>query len=184
MFIYLAASLIIVLTAFQAVMVVAMNSPKNAAKIALAPLMRSYDGPWVWQDWSLFAPAILRENLSVLVRAKLRNGTTTAWYDASLYFTDATQTNRLTPLRPLSEGLFHPATIEVDHGKLEPGSPVEVALIRTGAMVLRRYVGSQPRSIQIEIDGREITFGDQVKRVAAERELRSGWMPFPAVEPI
>jgi hypothetical protein len=181
---YSAAAFVAALAAFQAAMVLTINSPKNAIHSSLDPLLRRYDGPWIEQNWSLFAPEIMPKNLRVLVRAKMTNGTTTAWYDASLYFMDAMEANRLTPLRPISEGLFHSATIAVDHNSLTRDPQVEVTLIRTSAMVFKRYVTQRPRSIQIEIDGRDITVGGKAKDGPPQRYVRSAWEPFPMVEPI
>jgi hypothetical protein len=172
-------ALVVLLATFHALIVVAVNAPPNAIKDALLPLTAFYSGPQVNQNWSLFAPSAPHENLHVLARAHMMNGSLTPWFDVTLFFHDEMEANRLTTYRPLSEGVFHSASIEYNHRSYEFTGTVGLTLLRTSAMVVRRYVPGTLSKIQLEVDGSPIGFSAVPQR--RDRMFRSPWVRFPDV---
>jgi hypothetical protein len=176
----LASSVSVALLAgFHALMATLANAPPSAITRDFSPTIKWYAGPWVTQNWSLFAPAAPTTNLRVIVRGKRGDGTVTPWYDATLFFLTEMHANRFTASRPVSEGLFHSALIVSEHGVLQPESRVGVVLIRTSAMVLQQYQG-HPRYIQVEIDSSTIDAGVATGSAQRKRLLRSHWLDFPS----
>jgi hypothetical protein len=179
-FVLASAVAIAAATLFQAVMVVAVNLPVDSAALDLSPLLGSYRGPQISQNWALFAPQPTADNIHAIVRGVTASGSHTGWYDASQFFIIAMRKNRFTPTRAVSEGLAHSVGIV----KADPShEPERSIVLRTCAMVLELYA---PRTrivaIQVELDSWEIPpFSEhpQSPRVIGAKQLK--WAPLPNV---
>ena len=167
------------MAAFHAFMVFLINTPSNAIRQSFAPVVTFYDGPWLHQSWSIFAPNPPEANVHVLVRGRNRNGRVTAWYDASLFFLDIVGRNRLNPLRELGEGLGHAALAASQDDR---NILARAFVTRTAAMVLRLYAPSASAAEQIELDCWQIPApGTSRKAVSVDRWH---WQPIPNVAPL
>jgi Family of unknown function (DUF5819) len=174
------AAVICAAAVFQAAMVFLVNSPTNPVKTALSPVLDRYDGPWLAQGWSLFAPNPPEWNVHVLVRGKAATGVVTGWYDVTLFFLDVVGSNRLNPLRELGEGLGHAA---VPSARQAGNAFADPLLDRTAAMVLRLYVKQPLVAEQVELDTWMIpAFGSLEKRTV--NVDRWAWEKIPDVSPL
>lgn len=135
----------------------------------------------VSQAWALFAPEVPHKNLHVLVRGRLSDGALTPWYDATQYFLDLSKADRLTPTRPLSEGLFHAASIIVWRNTSPQRTASRVVLLRTAAMILELYSAPQrPLALEVQID--ETPIGSAPRPLKPKRMVAFdfGWLPVPS----
>jgi hypothetical protein len=167
---------ILVLAFWHAMAVVLTNSPPNALRHELAPLLRRYAGPYVAQNWSIFAPNPPEANVHILVRGRGPSSQITGWYDATAFFLQILHRNRLSPLRELGEGLAHAAN-DASSGSF---SDEDRAIIeRTCSMVIDLYQKHHVREEQMEID----LFAIPAQRGEASvvRAIRWPWVAAPKV---
>jgi hypothetical protein len=172
--------IISIISLFHCVLVFATNMPDNALKNELAPVLDRYNGPYVAQGWSLFAPRPYPDDIHVLARARLSNGSLTGWYDVSKFFIVAMHQNRFTPTRSLFAALQHAAPRVFNNHEQEPSRSI---IVRTSAMVLDFYQpAGKVKSIQLELDAwavrkpYDLAFSPRLMNVA-----RLPWMAMPHV---
>lgn len=176
------AILVLMATGFHAFMVLLVNMPPNALKSAFAPALSLYRGPELAQGWALFAPGVNIGNTHVIIRARLRSGKVTGWYDATEFFAVQMRQNRFTPTRALSEVLSHSADTVIVHENRQPDRD---SLIRVAAMVLREYVpASQIRDVQVELDRWSIARPGALERGSVDLVKQLSWAPMPDVSKI
>jgi hypothetical protein len=160
-------------------MVFLANSPGNAIKSAVRPILAAYRGPWVTQTWSLFAPVVDESNYRIIVRGQTADHHLTPWYDATEYFLISMRNNPLTTARPLAEALYHAAAEIGAERTFRAKSLDGILLVRTSAMILRSYAGPRVKEMQVEID--DTTIAVDTHQSKRERIMRLGWMTIPIV---
>ena len=144
------AAVIVIATVVQAFTVLLINTPRNPFRSALSPVLFDYQGPVISQNWSLFAPTVDTGNAHVILRARLKSGRLTGWYDATKFFLVEMRQNRFTPTRALSEVLAH----SIEWGIAGKTHQMERdSMIRVATMVLQQYVPARNiQDVQVEVD--------------------------------
>lgn len=149
----IAACLVLLLAVFQAAVVAIYNSPEsNALKIASLQVLRTYSGPWLYQNWSLFAPAVAEYNNELFVRGKSRDGRLTKWLSVSQYYIIRGRNNPLFGEHYLSEALSHALdfAFAASPGDREASRAI---LLNSARRILCMYnAPAAPTEMELEID--------------------------------
>lgn len=150
------AVLVAPVVSIQATSVALWNSPSgNALKVAAQPFLRHYAGPWVAQNWSLFAPDPASFNSDVLVQARSSSGARTSWYDVSRYFDLRARSNPLFAEHYESEALAHAADFAFSPSPYFRAQS-RIVMRHIALAVLKRYIHHPIVALRIEIDRRYI----------------------------
>lgn len=176
-----AAAIIVLATAAHGFAVLLFNAPSSAIKTMVRPELQSYDGPQLYQGWSMFAPNPPSANLHLVVQAWTDQRMITKSLDVTDYFLRRYRRNRLTTSKPLSEGLAHalPSLVGEQHGV----EIVDEAIaMRTAAMVISSEYGVTPLMIRATI--LKIPFSEGQGRHRSSVVWSSDWIPVTATEPI
>jgi len=90
------------------------NAPPNPLSVAYREALVRYVQPYFTQQWSLFAPDPLDEDVVVLARFRTARDSQTAWYDLSSSFLDSVRHNPLTSVALFRESLMHGEVALID----------------------------------------------------------------------
>jgi hypothetical protein len=94
---------LLVLLAFHVTMIQLSNMPLSPLKLQYSDLIEHYVNPLFTQNWLLFAPQPLDEDIALMVRGRFKDPRTgrlqtTRWLNVTEPLIDAVRKNRLTPL--------------------------------------------------------------------------------------
>lgn len=172
--------LIAAVMVFHAAMVFIMNSPVNEIRRLASPLMDAYNGPWLSQGWTMFAPDPPHSNERALVRGRTKNGRITGWYDVTEYFDTALRANRFTVVRPEAEGFAHGLTV-LSSGLSDRRAIGNEIVTRTAAQVLRIDANNlQFVQMQLDIERAHIRAIDYGPANPTVSRTITRWMAIPS----
>lgn len=140
-------------TAMHAAAAALWNTPeRNTLKSLAAPLLERYGGPWLPQDWSLFAPEAPMYNVDVFVQGRTSGRQLTPWDNVSRYFNTGWRADPFSREHYLSEDLAHSADFLFSQNAGERRA-CNAVVRRITALVLRKYAQERRlKEMRIEID--------------------------------
>lgn len=166
-------------TFLHALSVALINSPAgNPLRTAFAVELRRYGGPWLYQRWSLFAPAAAEYNNELFVRGKTSSGKMTPWLNVSEYYVKRGWNDPLFREHYVSEAVSHALDFAFAP-KQRDRDAARVILFNAAARILCLYTaGKNPNHMQAEIDRTfVISIPPQKPQQHRVEDTLLGWRP-------